>query len=78
MVCSHANAHHFSSSLSFFKDGDDVEQLLVAATLVQRVECPVEVLQQFVEVFVGAFHGRQAAFVLTREGLVVWLESERL
>jgi hypothetical protein len=51
---------------------------LLNATLAQTMECPVEVLQQFVDVFVGAFHRRQAARVLAREGLLVRLESERL
>jgi len=51
-----------------FEAGDDVEQFLVDATLAQTMECPVEVLQQFIDVFVGALHRRQAARVLTREG----------
>ena len=48
--------------------GDDVEQFLVDATLAQATECTVEVLQQFVDVFVGALHRREAARVLTRQG----------
>jgi len=59
-----------SSSLRWcerFEAGDDVEQLLVDAALAQAMECPVEVLQQFVDVFFGALHGRQAACVLARE-----------
>jgi hypothetical protein len=48
--------------------GDHVEQFLVDATLAQTVECAVEILQQFVDVLVGAFHRRQAARVLAREG----------
>jgi transposase len=51
-----------------FEAGDDVEQFLVDAILAQTMKCPVEVLQQFVDVFVGALHRRQAARVLAREG----------
>jgi len=51
-----------------FEAGDDVEQFLVDATLAQTMECPVEVLQQFIDVFVGSLHRRQATRVLAREG----------
>jgi hypothetical protein len=37
-----------------FEAGDDVEQFLVDAALAQTMECPVEVLQQFVDVLVRA------------------------
>ena len=50
-----------------FEAGDDVEQLLVDATLAQTMECPVEIVQQFVDVFFGALHGGQPARVLARE-----------
>jgi hypothetical protein len=58
----------FTRTAQRFEAGDDVEQFLVDATLAQTMECPVEVLQQFVDVFVGALHRRQAARVLAREG----------
>src|SRR4029077_18977828 len=48
--------------------GDHVEKFLVDATLTQTVKCAVEILQQFVDVPIGAFHRRQAARVLAREG----------
>ena len=41
-----------------FEAGDHVEKFLVDATLTQLVECAVEILQQFVDVFIGAFHCR--------------------
>ena len=41
---------------------------LFDATLAQTMECPVELLQQFIDVFVGALHRRQAGPVLAREG----------
>ena len=50
-----------------FEAGDDVEQLLVDAALAQTMECAVEVLQQVVDVLVGALHRRQAARVLAGE-----------
>jgi len=58
----------FLLSAQRFEAGDDVEQFLVDATLAQTMECPVEVLQRFVDVFVGALHRRQAARVLARKG----------
>src|ERR1019366_1003853 len=51
-----------------FEAGDDVEQFLVDSALAQPMECPVEILQQFVDVFVGALHRGQSARVLAREG----------
>ena len=51
-----------------FESGDDIEQFLVDATLAQTMKCPVEILQQFVDVFVGALHRHQAARILTRKG----------
>ena len=48
--------------------GDDVEQFLVDATLAQTMKVPIEILQQFFDVLVGALHRCQAARVLTREG----------
>ena len=51
-----------------FEAGDDIEQFLVDTILAQTMKCPVEVLQQFVDVFVGALHRRQAARVLASEG----------
>jgi len=59
----------FSIYAQRFEAGHDVEQFLVDATLAQTMECPVDVLQQFVDVFVGALHRRQAARVLARKGL---------
>src|ERR1035438_10076504 len=51
-----------------FEAGNDVEQFLVDAILAQTMKCPVEVLQRFVDVFVGALHRCQAARVLAGEG----------
>ena len=47
-----------------FEAGNDVEQFLVDASLAQTMECPGEVLQQFVDIFVSALHRRQAALIL--------------
>jgi hypothetical protein len=58
----------FSLHTQRFEAGDDVEEFLVDATLAQLVEGAVEILQQFVDVFIGAFHRRQAARVLAGEG----------
>ena len=44
--------------------GDHVEKLLVDAALAQLVEGAVKLLQQVVDVLVGALHCRQAARVL--------------
>ena len=52
-----------------FKAGNDVEQFLVDAALAQAMKCPVELLQQFIDVLVGALHRRQAAGILAGEGL---------
>ena len=52
-----------------FKSGNDVEQFLVNAALTQLVESAVEILQQFVDIFFGALHRRQAAGVLTGQRL---------
>src|ERR1035441_10108189 len=49
--------------------GDDVEQFLVDSILTRTMECPVEVLQQFVDVLVGALHRRQPAGVFAGQGL---------
>jgi hypothetical protein len=68
------NGLHISPCTSFlvhaqrFEAGDDVEQFLVDAILAQTMKCPSDVFQQFVDVFVGALHRRQAARVLAREG----------
>ena len=51
-----------------FETGDNVEQFLVDATLAKTMECPIVFLQQFIDVFVGAFHRRQADHVLAPEG----------
>jgi len=47
---------------------DHIEELLVDATLAQTVEHPLKGLQNVVDVLVGAFHRRQTARVLAREG----------
>jgi len=46
-----------------FKARNDVQQLLVDAALAQAVEGRVEILEQLVDVLVGALHRRQAAGV---------------
>ena len=51
-----------------FKTGDDVEQFLVDATLMQSVKRAVEIFQQFVDVLIGAFHRCQAARIRACEG----------
>src|ERR1700694_3697641 len=61
------NPHSFLLYAQRFEAGDDVEQFLVDATLARTVECRVEVLQQFVDVLVGALHRREAARVLARQ-----------
>jgi len=51
-----------------FKSGNHVKQFLVDATLTHNVECAVEILQQFVDVFIGALHrARRLAFSLARD-----------
>jgi hypothetical protein len=49
------------------ESGDHVEKFLVDATLTQTVECATEILQQLVDVFVGAFHCCQAARIFARQ-----------
>lgn len=46
--------------------GDNVEQFLVDPTLAQTMECPVEVLQQFIDVLIGTLHRRQSTCVFAR------------
>ena len=57
----------FSLSTQCFEARDDIEQFFVDTTLAQTMECPVEVLQQFINIFVGALHRRQATRVLARK-----------
>jgi hypothetical protein len=54
----------FSASRQRFEARNDVEQFLVDAALTQAMEVAVEVLQQFIDVLIGALHGSQAAGVL--------------
>jgi len=52
-----------------FETGNDIEQFFVDAILTYTMKCPVEILQQLVDILFGALHRRQAARVLARKGL---------
>ena len=58
-----------SSSLSCqrFKTRDNIEELLIDTVLPQSMKRAIEVLQQFVDILVGALHGRKPARVFGRE-----------
>ena len=49
--------HHFLN-VQHLEAGGDIEKPLIDSTLAQTLECPVEVLQQFVDVSVGALNRR--------------------
>ena len=48
--------------------GDNVKQFLVDAALPQAMEFAVKILKQVINIFVGAFHGSQAARIFAGEG----------
>ncbi len=47
--------------------GDHVEEFFVDAALAEAIEAALESDQEFVDVFIGALHGGEAAGVFARE-----------
>jgi len=52
-----------------FKAGDYIEQFLVDAALAQLMEGPVKLLEQIVDILIGALHCGQTARVFAGEGV---------
>jgi len=59
-----------------FETGNDIEQFFVDAILTYTMKCPVEILQQLVDILFGALHRRQAARVLARKDSAQARKSE--